>query len=119
VTVKKIIVLFSFLSALIFSAVGADAREMMLSSPRKVTISDYSRLPEKRGFKSDVSKMNLLGLDRPTPFSLPTSKHGMPIGEKLDIDTLRVLVLRVEFQPENPDYDSTTGTGIFDMRSRD
>jgi M6 family metalloprotease-like protein len=119
VTVKKIIVLLPILAALIFSAVGVDGRELLLPSPRKVTITDNSGLPERRGFKSDISKKNLLGLDRPTPFSLPTSKHGKPIGETLDTDTLKILVLRVEFQPENPDYDSTTGTGVFDMRSRD
>jgi M6 family metalloprotease-like protein len=97
---------------------GAEAREYMLPAPRKVKVVENSGASEKRQFKSDVSQKNLLGLDRPTPFSLPTSKHGKPIVEALASDTLRVLVLKVEFQQEIPDYDSTTGNGLFDMRSQ-
>jgi len=71
-----------------------------------------------RGFKSGVSSKNLLGLDRPTPFSLPTSKRGMPLGSaSVATDTVNVLVLKVEFQREIQDNPNTTGDGTFDMRS--
>ena len=74
--------------------------------------------PAKSGeFVSDVSRRNLLGLERPTPFSLPTAKRGVPLGEALLEDTIRVLALKVEFQTETPDNNKTTGNGNFDMRT--
>ena len=56
---------------------------------------------------SGVSKSNILGIDRERPGSLPT---GFASGEP---DTLRVLALRVEFQPD--DDPETTGDGTFDL----
>lgn len=66
------------------------------------------------GFKSDVSRRNLLELERETPFSLPRlSKRAFP-----QTKTLKILAIRVEFQEEIPDDDRTTGNGLFDMRTQ-
>ena len=107
--------LLSLLTVLAFSITNAS--EYSLPVQRKVTINREQNTGARSEFKSDVSQKNLLGLDRPTPFSLPTSKHGVPIGEAVDRDTLHILVLKVEFQQEIPDDDSTTCNGLFDMRS--
>ena len=75
--------------------------------------------PENAGreFKSDISTKNLLGLDRPTPFSLPTAKNGIPLDiASTAAETLNVLVLKVEFQREVPDNPKTTGDGTLDLR---
>lgn len=55
-----------------------------------------------------VSDRNLLNLDRPTPWSFPRPT------KSARRDTLRVLVIRVEFQPDNSPR--TTGNGTFDLR---
>ncbi|MCK5832887.1 hypothetical protein KAH81_04355 [bacterium] len=56
---------------------------------------------------SQVSDRNLLGLDRASPWALPRpSKNAVP-------DTIKVLVIRVEFQPDNTSR--TTGDGTFDL----
>jgi M6 family metalloprotease-like protein len=74
--------------------------------------------PRPNEFKSDVSQKNILGLDRPAPFSLPTAKRGIPIAASVaTVDSINVLVLKVEFQPEIPDNPKTTGIGTFDMRT--
>jgi len=67
------------------------------------------------GFKSDVSRKNLLGLKRETPYSLPFLPKLVPSQTK----TLRILAIRVEFQEEIPDDPRTTGNGLFDMRTQD
>ena len=73
-----------------------------------------------REFKSDISQKNILGLERPTPFSLPTSKHGLPlVASVTSVDTIHVLGLKIEFQPEIPDDPNTTGNGTFDLRTYD
>jgi len=69
-------------------------------------------------FVSDVSRSNILRLEREHPGALPYAKKGQPIGI-LQEDTLTVLGLRVEFQEEIPDDPMTTGNGLFDMRSAD
>jgi M6 family metalloprotease-like protein len=62
--------------------------------------------------KNHVSKRNLLGLERETPYSLPRlSKLAFSQSK-----TLRILAVRVEFQEESPDDPQTTGNGLFDMR---
>lgn len=72
---------------------------------------------------SDVSRKNLLGLDRPHPLAMPTARQGIPIEDfanSVTVDTtINILVLRVEFLQENPDNPRTTGNGNFDMRSYD
>ena len=68
---------------------------------------------ENLGFKSDVSRKNLLGLERETLYSLPHLFRLAPSQTK----TLKILGIRVEFQEEIPDDDPrTTGNGLFDMR---
>lgn len=70
---------------------------------------------------SDVSRKNLLGLDRPYPLAMPTARQGVPfedMGASVTVDTtLMILVLRVEFLRETPDNPRTTGDGTFDMRT--
>jgi M6 family metalloprotease-like protein len=90
----------------------------MLRPVGKSPIEGYSDSDGR--FKSDVSKKNLLGLDRPTPFSLPTGKNGVPLALiSVAMDTLNVLALKVEFQREVPDNPKTTGDGTFDLRDFD
>ena len=68
--------------------------------------------------RSMVSQKNLLGLERETPYSLPVNRYGYPmIAGVQAVDTVNVLVLRVEFEPEYPDDPTTTGNGTFDLRS--
>jgi len=76
---------------------------------------DVQQKPE--ALRSMVSRKNLLGLDRDTPFGLPRSKGGQPISLSTQEDTLKVLVLKVEFQTEVPDDPTTTGNGNFDLRT--
>ncbi|MCP4631519.1 MAG: T9SS type A sorting domain-containing protein [candidate division Zixibacteria bacterium] len=66
-------------------------------------------------FVSDVSRSNILRLEREHPGALPYAKKGQPISI-LQEDTLTVLGLRVEFQEEVVDDPMTTGNGLFDMR---
>jgi M6 family metalloprotease-like protein len=61
---------------------------------------------------SSVSDRNLLGVSRDAPWSLPCAAPPFTLP-----DTLSVLMLRVEFQPDNTPL--STGDGTFDMRSQD
>lgn len=70
-------------------------------------------------FRSQSSRKNLLGLDRLTPFSLPVGKRGRPLACAAMEDTIKVLALKIEFQPEVPDDPTTTGNGTLDLRSYD
>ncbi len=66
--------------------------------------------PHLRGdpWRPMVSERNLLRLERHAPWALPRpSKSG-------SADTVRVLAIRVEFQPDNTPR--TTGDGTFDLR---
>ncbi|MGH8003164.1 MAG: hypothetical protein ACRECJ_00350, partial [Limisphaerales bacterium] len=67
------------------------------------------------GFKSAVSRKNLLKLSRPNPFALPFAKPSTAVTA---VETLKILALRVEFQKEVPDDPTTTGLGVFDRRTQ-
>jgi len=67
--------------------------------------------------KSMVSQKNILNLERDKPYSLPKSKSGLPVISATQADTLKVLVLKVEFETEEPDDPTTTGNGNFDLRT--
>jgi len=70
--------------------------------------SEYSR-PDP--WRSMVSDRNLLELQRPALWALPiATKDGAQ-------DTIRVLAIRIEFQPDNTTR--TTGDGTFDLSPRD
>ncbi len=56
------------------------------------------------------SERNLLGLSRPAPWALPRPERDAKT------DSLRVLVIRVEFQPDS--VSRTTGDGTFDLSPR-
>ncbi|HDS02070.1 MAG TPA: hypothetical protein ENO07_08635, partial [candidate division Zixibacteria bacterium] len=72
---------------------------------------DYQRHPHG-GFKSDVSQQNLLGLQRSGKSLLPETS----LSAQAPL-TLKMCAVRVQFQDESPDDDSTTGTGQFDFRT--
>jgi M6 family metalloprotease-like protein len=76
---------------------------------------NQSSVGKEVNFKSDVSRKNLLGLERDNFYSLPRLSGTSSLSTK----TLRILGIRVEFQEENPDDPRTTGNGLFDMRSQD
>ncbi len=100
----------------VFCAGEPNARDFF----KPTALAPLQRPSENSGseFKSDVSGRNLLGLDRPTPFSLPASKNGIPLEwASAAAETLNVLVLKIEFQREVPDNPKTTGDGTFDLRS--
>jgi M6 family metalloprotease-like protein len=82
----------------------------LLTSGRK-----QSGAEARNGFKSDVSRKNLLGLERENLYSLPRLSGTSSLSTK----TLKILGIRVEFQEENPDDPRTTGNGLFDMRSQE
>jgi M6 family metalloprotease-like protein len=67
----------------------------------------------KPDFKSQVSQKNLLRLKRERRFALPVS------GKEYyaQVETLKVLGIRVEFEKEVPDDPKTTGDGLFDRRT--
>jgi M6 family metalloprotease-like protein len=72
---------------------------------------DYRNHPHG-GFKSDVSQQNLLGLKRSGKSLLPETSLSAQAPR-----TLKMCAIRVQFQLEDPDDDSTTGRGHFDFRS--
>jgi len=73
--------------------------------------------PKPEALKSMVSQKNILNLERDKLYSLPKSKNGLPVIAASQADTLRVLVLKVEFQTEDADDPTTTGNGNFDLRT--
>ncbi len=98
---------------------GSSWSETILRPIERVPLADIHRenISGRHRFISDVSRKNLLELDRPAPFALPTAKRGISLEAALMIDTLNVLALKVEFQREMPDDPNTTGDGTFDLRS--
>ncbi len=64
------------------------------------------------GFSSDRCDRNILNLKRDKPWGLP--KLSATMADPLD--TIRILVMRFDFEYEIQDDSSTTGRGRFDMR---
>ena len=95
----------------------ADTGKILRIQDRKLLKSDQGRsiADNKRNFKSDVSRRNLLELERENFYSLP---RFFKVAFS-PTQTLKILGIRVEFQEENPDDPRTTGDGLFDMRSQD
>lgn len=86
----------------------------------KVVTHEVEMNEKPEQLRSMVSQKNLLGLERSKPYGLPEKKHGKPITAGVqDIDSLHILVLRIEFETEDPDDESTTGDGNFDLRTYD
>lgn len=77
---------------------------------------NYLPKPKPEPLRSMVSQRNLLGIERETPFGLP--KAGS-FSLDTQSDSIHILVLKIEFQTENPDDPTTTGNGNFDMRTYD
>jgi len=112
---SKIIAAIMFL---FFTGVSqADSEQILrIQGKESLSINERSAQPiENLNFKSDVSRKNLLGLQRETPYSLPLFSKLAPSQTK----TLKILAIRVEFQEETPDDPRTTGNGLFDMRSQE
>lgn len=65
-------------------------------------------------FTSDVSRKNLLKFERAQAGTLPLYKTG-----KGEVDTIRVLAIKVQFQKEEPNDSQTTGDGQFDLRKQE
>ena len=95
---------------LAIACISAQADVLTIKGTQRVEI-DKSQLPDKPDFKSAVSQRNLLGLDRSGKSLLP--QHSISQG---DVRTLKMCAVRVQFQYEQTDHDSTTGRGQFDMR---
>jgi M6 family metalloprotease-like protein len=119
---KKVIPAKSIVTAiwaLIFvvgSAYADSDRVLRLRDKAPLSSKERTTQPiSNLGFKSDVSRRNLLQLERETPFSLPRLFKPTLMLTK----TLRILAIRVEFQEEVPDDPQTTGNGLFDMRTSD
>ncbi len=84
----------------------------------KIIGHDLGVNEKPEAIRSMISRKNLLGLEREKPYGLPVKKHGKPITADIqDVDILNILILRVEFETEDPDDPTTTGNGNFDLRS--
>jgi len=81
--------------------------------PLKKVKIDRPKAPSAEAFQSSVSKKNLLNLTRLAPAGLPLSRPSTAA----QAETLKILALRVEFQPALPG-DSITGSGLFDRRTQ-
>jgi M6 family metalloprotease-like protein len=110
---------FLFVSFWIIDSSWASEHNTVLS-PRKINHQPnpdlFMQRPKPEPLRSMVSQKNLLGLERETPYGLP--KAGS-LALETQSDSIHILVLKVEFQAENPDDPTTTGNGHFDMRTYD
>lgn len=108
---------------LILLVVPTEPKEYKVLTPRQVNgkiITYPNDMPAGTiQFRSMVSQRNLLGLERETPFGPATHKNGIPIALASQVDTIRILALKIEFQTEDPDEPTTTGNGNYDLRSLD
>lgn len=106
---------------LILLTVPAESGEYKILMPRqadgKIITYPNDVPPRPNQFHSMVSQRNLLGLERESAFGLPTHKNGIPIALANQVDTIRILALKIEFQTEDPDDPKTTGNGNFDLRT--
>jgi M6 family metalloprotease-like protein len=112
---KKLIILILCLG--FGTLTSADKIYVPSNIERLTTPRDQLVKPKPEPLRSMVSQKNLLGLDRDTPFGLPKSKQGVPLSLATQEDSIHVLVLKIDFQTENPDDPSTTGNGNLDLRS--
>lgn len=86
-----------------------------LAQAKRIKIFSVKKIEEKKpsfSFKSDVSKRNLLGLERVHPYGLPILSKKKPEPKRI-----KILAIRVQFQKEAPDDPTTTGNGWFDLKS--
>lgn len=107
------VLLLLFLTSLTWA--GSE-KILKIEDKKSLSLSEKSlSYKDNLGFKSDVSRKNLLGLERETPYSLPRLSKLAPSQTK----TLKILGIRVEFQEEIEDDPRTTGNGLFDMRIKE
>ena len=105
-SIKALLVIFAFI---LFLNGSASAMQREILSVHKLEKPFREKISQ---FKSGVSKKNLLHLRRKTPFSLPYLSKELTTPK-----TIRILAIRVQFKKEIPDDPSTTGDGLFDLRS--
>jgi len=98
----------------IFSLFSLRAGTSLAEQDKIIRIKELKKVEKehKIEFKSQVSQKNLLRLKRETKFALPAVGEYYP-----QVETLKVLGIRVEFQKEEPDNPLTTGKGLFDRRT--
>jgi M6 family metalloprotease-like protein len=110
-------------SLIILFSISAFAGPTKIYVPREsggqIITQPVETQQKPEALKSMVSHKNILDLERDKPYSLPKSKDGLPVTAATQADTLKVLVLKVEFQTEDPDDPTTTGNGNFDLRTLD
>ena len=83
-------------------------RGMVREAPPEVAQDVY--IGPKAAIGHVPATRNLLGLERPHPYALPTAESAAMA------KTVRVAALRVQFRQESPDDPTTTGNGRFDLR---
>ncbi len=109
---RSVFILFIlFLFSLI--AYPSFAEESRIFEIKGLKKTEKQLIEAKPDFKSQVSQKNILRLKRERRFALPVS------GKEYyaQVETLKVLGIRVEFEKEVPDDDpKTTGNGEFDRR---
>ncbi|MCP4634814.1 MAG: hypothetical protein GY855_17945 [candidate division Zixibacteria bacterium] len=93
------------------TAVAGDKVLTPVSVDRQLTTGDSPKV-FYHGFTSNRCDRNILNLKRDKPWGLPKLSTTMAD----PADTIRVLVMRFDFQYENPDDTNTTGRGRFDLR---
>lgn len=102
-----ILVLVSILGKVSF------ADSMKIKGIKKTEVGATQRVaPTRAFFRSDVSSRNLLGLERETPYALPSLQK-----PSMEPKTLKIITIRVQFKKEVPDDPTTTGDGQFDKRN--
>ncbi|PJA26226.1 MAG: hypothetical protein CO189_12060 [candidate division Zixibacteria bacterium CG_4_9_14_3_um_filter_46_8] len=113
----KRFIISAIIALLTMSAASASKEILNIEKIVKPGSSPYSKImPGNRPeFVSDVSRSNILKLDRERPGALPFARKGLPL-DVFQVDTLTVLGLRVQFKEETPNDPLTTGNGLFDMR---
>ncbi|MFH0930881.1 MAG: immune inhibitor A domain-containing protein, partial [Candidatus Zixiibacteriota bacterium] len=105
-----ILSLFFLFSLTTYPSLAEDDKVFQIRGLKKAEKQLIEAKPE---FKSQVSQKNLLRLKRERRFALPVS------GKEYyaQVETLKVLGIRVEFEKEVPDDVNTTGEGLFDRRT--
>jgi M6 family metalloprotease-like protein len=105
-----ILLLFFLFTLATYPSSAEDNRIFQIKGLKKTEKQLQEAKPD---FKSQVSQKNLLRLKRERRFGLPVS------GKEYyaQVETLKVLGIRVEFEKEVPDDPKTTGDGLFDRRT--
>ncbi len=102
--------LFVFLGAVAFAASSGRAEKVWQGKKVPAPPPEGDNRVVLRGFASDRGTLLDSLLERKMPWSLPAKAL-----EPTFLDTIHILVLRFNFQEENPDDPNTTGRGIMNL----